>query len=82
MRATLDFDELCAHAGVSRELARELDDYGLIEARTVDGAKRYAEGDIEVAGSVRDLPSTECRAGIYVPFEPPPTARLLCSSSS
>jgi DNA-binding transcriptional MerR regulator len=48
--AMLDLDELCAAAEVSRELARELEEFGLIEARTVDGAKRYAEGDIEVAG--------------------------------
>ena len=48
--ATLDMEELCAQAGISRELARELDEFGLIEARTVDGAKRYAEGDVEVAG--------------------------------
>ena len=47
--AILELEELCSRAEVSRELARELEEFGLIEARTVNGAKRYAEGDVEVA---------------------------------
>lgn len=47
--ASVDVEELCSRAGISRELARELEEFGLIESRTVDGARRYAEGDVEVA---------------------------------
>jgi DNA-binding transcriptional MerR regulator len=46
---SLDLEELCARAGVDRELARELEEFGLIEARTVDGTRRYPESDAEVA---------------------------------
>ncbi len=46
---TLDLEELCTRAGISRDLARELEDFGLIEGRQVDGVKRYPEGDAEVA---------------------------------
>lgn len=46
---SLDLEELCARAGITRELARELEEFGLIEARSVDGARRYAEGDVEIA---------------------------------
>ncbi len=45
----LDLDELCARAGVTRERARELEEFGLLEPR-VEGAQRlYAETDVEVA---------------------------------
>jgi DNA-binding transcriptional MerR regulator len=47
--ASLELDDLCAHAGIDRELARELEAFGLIEARAVDGTKRYPETDVEVA---------------------------------
>jgi DNA-binding transcriptional MerR regulator len=45
----LDLEDLCARAGISRELARELEEFGLIEARPVDGTRRYPAGDAEVA---------------------------------
>jgi DNA-binding transcriptional MerR regulator len=45
----LDLSELCRRAGVSGELARELEDYGLLEPRSEDGEKRYGEGDVDVA---------------------------------
>src|SRR2546430_1717535 len=45
----LDLSEGCRPAGVSGELARELEDYGLIEPRSEDGEKRYGEGDVDVA---------------------------------
>src|SRR3954454_22973145 len=38
----LELDELCARAGVTREQARELVDYGLLEP---DGSGRFAEAD-------------------------------------
>ena len=45
----LDLSEVCRRAGISGELARELEDYGLIEPRSEDGEKRYGEGDVDVA---------------------------------
>ena len=80
--ATLDFDELCAHAGVSRELARELDDYGLSKRGRLTARSATQKATSRWPDSVRDLPSTECRADIYAPFAPLLTARLLYSSSS
>jgi DNA-binding transcriptional MerR regulator len=47
--ASLELDELCAHSGIDRELARELEAFGLIEAQAVEGTRRYAETDVEVA---------------------------------
>jgi DNA-binding transcriptional MerR regulator len=44
-----DLSELCRRAGISGELARELEDYGLLEPHSEDGEKRYAEGDVDVA---------------------------------
>jgi DNA-binding transcriptional MerR regulator len=46
---SLELDDLCVHAGISRELARELEEFGLIEAQDVDGTRRYPETDVEVA---------------------------------
>ena len=51
----LDLSELCRRAGVSGELARELEDYGLIEPRSEDGEKRYGEGDVDVAAACARL---------------------------
>jgi DNA-binding transcriptional MerR regulator len=45
----VDADELSAHAGVSPQLVRELEEYGLLSPRTVGGAKRYPESDVEIA---------------------------------
>jgi DNA-binding transcriptional MerR regulator len=45
----LDLSELCRRAGISGELARELEDYGLLEPRSEDGERRYAEDDVDVA---------------------------------
>ena len=45
----LDLGELCRRAGIAGELARELEEYGLLEPRTEDGEKRYGEGDVDVA---------------------------------
>jgi DNA-binding transcriptional MerR regulator len=45
----LDLSELCRRAGIGGELARELEDYGLLEPRSEDGEKRYAEDDVDVA---------------------------------
>jgi DNA-binding transcriptional MerR regulator len=45
----LDLDALCERAAISPELARELEEYGLLEPRTEGGERLYAEGDAEIA---------------------------------
>jgi DNA-binding transcriptional MerR regulator len=45
----LDLGELCKRAAITAELAKELEDFGLLEPRMEDGEKRYAEGDAEIA---------------------------------
>src|SRR5207253_9896060 len=41
--ADLDLDELCDRAGIDTRLARELEEFGLLAARTDAGEKRYSE---------------------------------------
>ena len=45
----LDLGELCRRAGISGELARELEDYGLLEPHSDEGEKLYGEGDVDIA---------------------------------
>jgi DNA-binding transcriptional MerR regulator len=45
----LDLSELCRRTGISGELARELEDYGLLEPHSDNGEKRYGEEDVDVA---------------------------------
>jgi DNA-binding transcriptional MerR regulator len=45
----LDVDELCERAGITRDLARELEEFGLLEPRVEGGDKRYTETDSEIA---------------------------------
>jgi DNA-binding transcriptional MerR regulator len=45
----ISLDELCRRAGISTELARELESYGLLEPRREGGDRRYAETDAEIA---------------------------------
>ena len=45
----LDIEALCARAGVTRERVKELEEFGLIEARVAGGTRVYAESDIDVA---------------------------------
>ena len=45
----LDLGALCEQAGVAPELARELEEYGLLAGRNDGGEKRYAEADVDVA---------------------------------
>jgi DNA-binding transcriptional MerR regulator len=47
--AALDLEELCERAGVSPELARELEEFGLVEPRVVGGERLYPESDAEIA---------------------------------
>jgi DNA-binding transcriptional MerR regulator len=52
---SIDFDELCQRAGVSGELARELEDYGLLAPFGSGAEKRYAETDADVAAVCAQL---------------------------
>jgi DNA-binding transcriptional MerR regulator len=45
----VDLHELCARAGVTSDLARELEEYGLLSPRLESGERIYAEGDVEIA---------------------------------
>ena len=45
----IELGELCERASVTAAFARELEEYGLIEARLVGGDRIYAEADAEVA---------------------------------
>ncbi len=51
----LDLDELCERSGITRELARELEEYGLLAPRGAGGEKRYPAGDVEVATACAQL---------------------------
>ena len=45
----LDLGELCERGGITPELARELEEYGLITSQTVNGERRFTETDAQVA---------------------------------
>jgi len=45
----LDLGELCERAAITRELARELEEYGLLQPRREGSEKRYPAGDVDVA---------------------------------
>jgi DNA-binding transcriptional MerR regulator len=45
----LDLEELCERAGVTPELARELEDFGLLEPRIEAGDRIYTETDADIA---------------------------------
>jgi DNA-binding transcriptional MerR regulator len=45
----IELAELCERAGITRETARELEEYGLISARVEGSAKHYPESDVDVA---------------------------------
>ena len=51
----IDMDELCSRAGINRELAKELEDYGLLSSRGSGGDKRYPESDADVAATCAQL---------------------------
>jgi DNA-binding transcriptional MerR regulator len=44
-----DLDELCERAGISGDLARELEEFGLLAPRTEARQKRYSETDAGIA---------------------------------
>jgi DNA-binding transcriptional MerR regulator len=45
----LDFGELCERAAITSELARELEEYGLLQPRRAGSEKLYPAGDVDVA---------------------------------
>ena len=45
----LTLDELCERSGITPALARELEEYGLLEPLRRGGDKRYGESDAEIA---------------------------------
>jgi DNA-binding transcriptional MerR regulator len=49
------FDELCERAGVTPELAKELEDFGLLAPHGSGGEKRYPESDADVAATCAQL---------------------------
>src|SRR5919199_1478045 len=51
----LDLGELCKRAGIGLDLARELEEYGLLEPRAEDGERRYGESDVDVAAACARL---------------------------
>src|SRR5262249_27240877 len=51
----IDLDELCRRAGITPELARELDEFGLLGGRGTGTEKRYAEADADIASVCAQL---------------------------
>jgi DNA-binding transcriptional MerR regulator len=51
----IDLAELCSRAGINRDLAKELDDFGLIASRGTGADKRYPESDADVAATCAQL---------------------------
>ena len=51
----VDLATLCARAGVDAAFIRDLEEYGLVEPRAVDGDKRFPERDVDVAGACARL---------------------------
>jgi DNA-binding transcriptional MerR regulator len=51
----ITFDELCERAGVTPDLAKELEDFGLLEARGSGAEKRYPESDADIAATCAQL---------------------------
>ncbi|MBX5474969.1 MAG: MerR family DNA-binding transcriptional regulator [Thermoleophilia bacterium] len=45
----LDLERLCERTGITPERARELEEFGLLEARVEGGRRRYTETDAEIA---------------------------------
>ncbi len=51
----IDIEELCERAGITTQLVRELEEYGLIAPVSRNGEKRYPEGDVDVAAACTQL---------------------------
>jgi DNA-binding transcriptional MerR regulator len=53
--AEIELDQLCERSGASRELARELEEFGILEPRPHGGVKLYSETDVEIAAACARL---------------------------
>jgi DNA-binding transcriptional MerR regulator len=51
----IDLDQLCDRAGVTGDFARELEEYGLLVARSEGGDRLYRESDADVAATCARL---------------------------
>jgi DNA-binding transcriptional MerR regulator len=51
----LDLDDLCERAGITREQARALEEYGLLDPRQQGGERWYGETDAEIAAACARL---------------------------
>jgi DNA-binding transcriptional MerR regulator len=51
----VDIGELCERAGIGVELARQLEEYGLLQPRIEAGDRLYREGDVDVAAACQRL---------------------------
>ncbi len=51
----LDLGELCERAAITHELARELEEYGLLHSRRSGSDKLYPAGDVDVAVACEKL---------------------------
>jgi DNA-binding transcriptional MerR regulator len=52
---TVTFEELCERAEVPPDLAKELEDFGLLGPHGSGGEKRYPESDVDVAATCAQL---------------------------
>jgi DNA-binding transcriptional MerR regulator len=52
---SITFDELCERAGMAPELAKELEDFGLLGPHGTGAEKRYPESDADVAATCAQL---------------------------
>ncbi len=52
---TVDLDELVERAGITADLAKELEEYGLLAPHGSGADKRYGESDIDVAAACAQL---------------------------
>jgi DNA-binding transcriptional MerR regulator len=51
----VELAELCERAGVTPALARQLEEYGLLESRVESGERLYREGDVDIAAACAKL---------------------------
>ena len=51
----LDIDDVCDRAGVDPRLIRELEDFGLLQAKTEGGERVYGELDADIAAACGQL---------------------------
>ena len=51
----LSLSALCERSGITEDLARELEEFGLLESRGSGKEKRYGESDVEIASACAKL---------------------------